>query len=219
MIRFRLLGIDVRIDFWFVAVVTLFLLTDPSGISTTALLACLIHETAHIIAFLLCGYTPRALIFELTGIRLVKPSQALSPGKDALVQAAGSTANFLMFLLLSGMLGQISYWSVLAVTHLLLGCFNLLPLRCLDGGKLLELACLKWGGERAADRICTAADALVTGALLALCLYALLSGTRSFPLAFFAGGLSVAVLARLRPLFRRLPASCSHSSKRKVDLR
>ena len=203
MIRFRIFGLSIRVDFLFVALITFFLLTDQSGVSVIALLACFIHETAHLLAFFAVGYTPRALIFELTGIRLVKPAQELSPFRDAIVQLAGSAANLLVFLLLCGSLHAVSYWSIFAVTHLLLGIFNLLPLKCLDGGKLLELCCLPLLGEHATERITSAADLFTTLVLLGVALYTLLSGERSMTLLFFSGGLSVAALARLRPLLGR----------------
>lgn len=206
MIRFRLFGVDIRLDFWFVALVTVFLLTDQNNISLIALLACLIHEAAHLLVFVMVGYTPQALCFELTGIRLVKPIQALSPGREALVQCAGSAANFLVFFLLAGSLGQLSDQSIFAVTHLLLGIFNLLPLRGLDGGKLLELLCLYFCGESRVEQICSAADTLTTFALLGMAVYALLSGDTSAPLLFFSGGLTVAALAKLRSCFIRRPA-------------
>ena len=175
MLRFKLLGVRIEVDFWFVALVTIFLLTDRSGVSVIALLACFIHESAHLLAFLAVGCTPRALVFELTGIRLVKPAQALSPGRDAFVQLAGSAANLLVFALLASTTASVSYWSIFAVTHLLLGVFNLLPLRCLDGGKLLELLCLHFWGERAAERVCAAADLLTTIGLFGVAVYTLVS--------------------------------------------
>ena len=78
MLRFKLFGVFIEVDFWFVALVTFFLLTDQTGVSVFALLACFIHELGHLIMFFAVGYTPKALVFELTGIRLVKPEQALT---------------------------------------------------------------------------------------------------------------------------------------------
>lgn len=202
MLRCKLFGVSVQVDFWFVALVTVFLLTDRSGVSVIALLACFIHECAHLLAFFAVGYTPRALVFELTGIRLVKPAQELSPKREVVVQLAGSGANLLVFALLAGTTGSVSYWSIFAVTHLLLGVFNLLPLRCLDGGKLLLLFCAHFWGETAAERACAVADFLVTVGLLGVAGYTLVSGERSMSLLFFSGGLFVALLARLRPCVR-----------------
>lgn len=198
MIRFKLFGVQIRIDFLFVALVTFFLLTDRTGVSVIALWACLIHELGHLVVFFAIGYTPRALIFELTGIRLVKPAQALSPRRDALVQLAGSGVNFLVFFLLRHTTGAVSYWSIFAVTHLLLGIFNLLPLKCLDGGKLAELFCLRFFGEEIAERVTSALDWIVTAVLLGIALYTLFTGEQSMTYLFFSGGLFVSLTAKLR---------------------
>lgn len=196
MICFRMFGVRIQINFLFVAMVTVFLLTDRTGISVIALLACFIHELGHLIAFFLVGYTPKALIFELMGIRLVKPEQELSPGKEAVVQLAGSMVNFLMFFLLAGTLKQVSYWSLFAATHLLMGIFQLMPLKSLDGGKLLELLCVRLWGERAADMICTTADFAATVCMMIMAAVMVLTGSRSLTLAIFSGGLFISLIAK-----------------------
>lgn len=198
MLRFRLGGMTVTVDFLFVALVTIFLLTDRTGISVIALLACFIHELGHLILFFLVGYTPRALSFELMGIRLTKPAQELTPGREMLVQLAGSATNFTVFFLLIGTLGSVTYASLFAVTHLLLGIFNLLPLKSLDGGKLLELCCLKCFGEHVAEIVTSTADLLTTAALLALSIYMVITDSKSMTLMVFSGGVFISLAAKLR---------------------
>ena len=198
MLRFKLFGVFIEVDFWFVALVTFFLLTDQTGVSVFALLACFIHELGHLIMFFAVGYTPKALVFELTGIRLVKPEQALTPWRDVLVQIAGSATNLLVFFLLSGTLNAVSIWSIFAAIHLLLGIFNLFPLKSLDGGKLLFLFCLRLFGERAAEAVAGAADILTTAVLFGIALYSLFSGEQNMTFLFFSSGLFVSLLAKLR---------------------
>lgn len=199
MLRFKLLGVDVQIDFWFVAVVTFFLLTDQTGISVIALICCFLHEFGHLLAFFAVGDTPRALIFELTGIRLVKPLQELTPGKEAVVQAAGSCVNFLCFALFAPTLHAVNGWSVFATAHLLLGIFNLLPLTALDGGKLLELFCNRFFPAGRAQRVVFWADLLTTLGLLIFSAALFFSGNRSLTLGIFSGGLSISAMAKLQP--------------------
>ena len=198
MLRFKLFGVFIKIDFWFVALVTFFLLTDQTGVSAFALLSCFIHELGHLVMFFAVGYTPKALVFELTGIRLIKPEQALTPWRDVLVQLAGSATNLLVFFLLSGTLNAVSIWSIFATIHLLLGIFNLLPLKSLDGGKLLSLLCLRFLGERATEVISSTADILTTALLFGIALYSLFTGERNTTFLFFSSGLFVSLLAKLR---------------------
>ena len=47
MLEGRILGVRVQVDFLFVALTALVLLTDPQGYTLVALLACLIHELGH----------------------------------------------------------------------------------------------------------------------------------------------------------------------------
>lgn len=198
MLRFKLFGVDVRIDFWFVAIVTFFLLTDRTGISILALAVCFLHELGHLIAFFVVGQTPRALIFELTGIRLIKPVRPLSPGREAVVQAAGSSANFLWYALLSSTLSSLSNWSLFATAHLLVGIFNLLPLSALDGGKLLELFCLRFFSPERAGQITEAVDFFTTAGLLVFSAGLFFSGSHSLTLGIFSGGLSISAFSRLQ---------------------
>ena len=196
MLRFKLGRLEVGIDFFFVALVTFFLLTDSSGISVIALLACLIHETGHLIVFLLAGYVPQSLTFELGGIRLQKPEQELSPWREVLVQLAGSAANFSVFFLLIGSIGQISGWSIFAVTHLVLGIFNLLPLRGLDGGKLAALFFGRFFPERTAYLICSVLDLTCLVLLSAAGVFLFFRNPRSVTLLMFAAGSLFALAAK-----------------------
>lgn len=198
MLRFKLFGVDIRIDFWFVAVVTFFLLTDQSGVSVIALICCFLHELGHLVTFFAVGYTPQALIFELTGIRLVKPVQELTHGREAIVQAAGSLVNFLCFLLFAHTMDEINQWSIFATAHLLLAIFNLLPLTALDGGKLLELFCLRFFSEERTEQITAAADLLTTLGLFLFSALLFFSGNHTLTLGIFSGGLSISAMAKIR---------------------
>ena len=75
MIRFVWRGFTLELTFLFAATVAFCLLTDESGVSVLALSACLLHETGHLLAFCLTGHKPRAMVFELTGIRLTPPER------------------------------------------------------------------------------------------------------------------------------------------------
>lgn len=124
----------MEVHFLFLAMVTLCFLLDESGIAWLGLLAGLLHEAGHLAAVLLCGGAPGRIAFEMTGIRMEEPSAGLSPGREALVLAAGSAVN----LLLAG-ISLAAGWEAFAAAHLVLGTINLLPVRGLDGGKLLVL--------------------------------------------------------------------------------
>lgn len=197
MISFRIKALLVKIDFLFVAVITVFLITDSTNYSAIALLACIIHEIGHLIMFFLVGYCPTELSFELTGIRLTKPTTKLSSGKEVLVLLAGSGTNFILFCLLSYATHQISLVSVFAVTHLVVGIFNLLPLKSFDGGKLLELALLRFCSIKTTYNICTAIDFTAILLLLVTGVYMLIFIGFSWTLTLLSLYLFIAALVNL----------------------
>ncbi|MEG0693256.1 MAG: site-2 protease family protein [Oscillospiraceae bacterium] len=197
MLRFKLGKLHVQIDFMFVAVVTIFLIVDTTGISSIALLACFIHELGHIVMFLAVGYTPQKLTFELTGIRLTKPIQELSAGKELLVQLAGSTTNLLIFFFLIKTIESISFLSLFAVTHLVLGVFNLLPLKSFDGGKILELILSFFLCENVTQKICSIADFICIFLMLIVCVFMIITSKNSFTLLMITIYLMISSLIKL----------------------
>lgn len=182
MIRFKAGRLAVEINFMFVAIVSIFLLLDKTGISVIALLACFIHEMAHMVAFIAVGYTPQKLSFEMSGIRLTKPAQELSRGKELLVLIAGSGVNLLIFLLLIKTIDKISFFSIFGVTHLVLGIFNLLPLKSFDGGKILFLSLSYFMSESTAYKICAAADFISIFLMLLCSIFMVITSKKSFSL-------------------------------------
>jgi len=197
MIRFVWRGFTLEFTFLFAATVAFCLLTDESGVSILALSACLLHETGHLLAFCLTGYRPRAMVFELTGIRLI-PSERL-PGfaQNLLIQSGGVLAN-----LICGAVFWLFHRNSAAAVHIILACFSMLPLRTLDGGQILLAVLTRRSldrGERASYLI----DILTTAALCACCLYMLFSGRRSLTMVIFSGGLTASLFAGLLSKLRR----------------
>ncbi len=197
MLRFKIGKLNIQIDFMFVAVVSIFLIVDKTGISTIALLACLIHELGHIVMFIAVGYTPQKLTFELTGIRLTKPIQELSRGKELLTQLAGSATNLLIFFLLINTIEKISYLSLFAVTHLVLGLFNLLPLKSFDGGKILEIILSFFLSENITQKLCTVVNFLCIFVMLIVCVFMIITSKSSFTLLIMTIYLMISSLIRL----------------------
>lgn len=129
---------------WRAPVLTLFLwgcalAWDKTGVLRWGLLAALLHETGHLLAWAaLVGGRPQLEISPL-GFCLSLRGVCLPPWREKLLAAAGPAANFL---LCSGTLFWMDcfghtyagYW--FSAANLLLGCFNFLPLPGLDGARL-----------------------------------------------------------------------------------
>ena len=197
MIRFVWRGFTLELTFLFAATVAFCLLTDESGVSVLALSACLLHETGHLFAFCLTGHKPRAMVFELTGIRLTPPERQPGFAQNLLIQSGGVLAN-----LICGAAFYLFHRYSAAAVHIVLACFSLLPLRTLDGGQLL-LAVLARRSPDRGERISYLIDILTTVVLCACCLYMLFSGRQSLTMVIFSGGLTASLFAGLLSKLRR----------------
>lgn len=142
--RFKLFGTEIYISFLFAAVITLMLLFDRTGMAVPALCAVILHETAHLFAMWALECAPKK-------IKLIPASVQITTNftrqykNDIIIAACGPFANLILFLTL--------YFNYLAfknettlyyaLTNLLIGAFNALPVAGLDGGTILFSALAK----------------------------------------------------------------------------
>lgn len=144
MIKFNFYSIEIKIYFGFVAVVTLFLLLDKTGLAIISLLACFTHELGHIITFFLFKKRPRTLSFDIDGIELIHNTNHSSQIQTVIILLSGSILNFVVFVTIFFIQTTILKLNFFAVTNLVVGIFNILPCSNFDGGKLLEILLLKF---------------------------------------------------------------------------
>ena len=125
--------------------------------------AAAIHEGGHWLALRLLGAKILGLRIGVLGAVLETDSRGLSYGGELIAVLAGPGANLAAALVLTALDRE-----MLAGAHLVLGAFNLLPVRPLDGGRALYLA-VSWAlGPAAGERLTrwagfTAALALAVG--------------------------------------------------------
>lgn len=141
-------------------------LTLPAAILSAALC----HELAHVLALRLLHAPPRRLTLSASGAELYVPALArLSYGGEILAVAVGSACNLLLWALLSSVGGEAL--APFAGAHLILGALNLLPVRPMDGGRLLWILVSLCSEPYTADRVAYITGAAVSSALLLVCLY------------------------------------------------
>ena len=153
----------------------LFLLLTDTPILLAALLpAALLHELAHYAVLYLCGV--RTARFTLTGLGAslyVPELHRLSYGAELLSAAAGPLMNLLLWVLLS-LTGR-EELTLFAGAQMVLGVLNLLPVRPMDGGRILWLATAYLTEPYTTDRVAAAVGLAASSALLALCLWLVLT--------------------------------------------
>ena len=145
-------------------------LTLPAALLSAALC----HELAHVLTLHALHTPPRRLTLSATGAELYVPDlHRLSYGGELLAVAAGPGCNLLLWALLSSVGGEAL--APFAGAHLILGALNLLPVRPMDGGRLLWLLTALCTEPYTADRVAAAVGLAASSALLALCLWLVLT--------------------------------------------
>ena len=141
-------------------------LTLPAALLSAALC----HELAHVLTLHALHAPPRRLTLSASGAELYVPDlHRLSYGGELLAVAAGPVCNLLLWVLLS--LLSVDALAVFAGANLLLGALNLLPVRPMDGGRILWLLTALFTEPYTADRVAALVGAVTGLALLSLCLY------------------------------------------------
>ena len=130
---FRISRTSVRVDFWFVAVITLMLVLFPESLAAVCFLMCVLHEAGHLTAMLVCGKIAEEITLGYFGMRIVTDKHLLSPVREALIAFSGPLVNLVMCLIFYA-----ADRTDIAVLNLALALFNLLPVTMLDGGHVIS---------------------------------------------------------------------------------
>lgn len=145
--KFKLFGTEIYISFLFAAAVTIMLLTDKTGYLLPALFAIILHEIGHLFMMWILECTPKRIKLIPASVQITAPFQKRYRN-DFLVSVSGPLVNILLFLTL--------YFNYLAfgnevtlyfaLLNLVIGVFNLLPVKGLDGGTILFCILEKYKG-------------------------------------------------------------------------
>ena len=105
------------------------LLVLPLRLMAASVTAALIHEFCHWLAICLCGERPDCVTIGAGGMVMETPP--MEPGRELCCALAGPAGSFLLVLLYR-------LFPLLSLCALVQGCFNLLPVYPLDGGRALR---------------------------------------------------------------------------------
>lgn len=124
----------------FLAVLTFLLLRDFTGLYRISLLCCLLHESGHLLLYIVWQRKLPRLHCSLWGICLEWNEAELNLQKRFWLAAGGPAANLLLFAAAwLWMQHEASYWGwYFAGSNLLTAGYNLLPILPLDGGQMLS---------------------------------------------------------------------------------
>ncbi len=150
--KFSFLGTKIYVSFFFMAAITLMLATDRTGYMLPTLFAVLIHEAAHLFVMWVLDCAPLSVRLIPASVQINKRF-SFSAKNDLLIASAGPLANLILSACLYFNYAAFGSFTVLcySLLNLIIGCFNLLPVRGLDGGTILYLLLCKLKGcEKAA---------------------------------------------------------------------
>ena len=127
------------------------------------LAAAVLHELGHLLMLKGMGAQVSGFCLRVFGAEIRADRSRLSYGEELLVLLAGPAMNLIWGWGLSACAHGRTGMELAAGAHLLLGAFNLLPVRLLDGGQALRtMLCWRWD-PNVAEQICRAANLLSVG--------------------------------------------------------
>jgi stage IV sporulation protein FB len=144
---------------------------DRQGIVPLAMLACLLHELGHLAVLHWLEIDVKRIRLTAIGAEIVM-TEGMSYGQEAAAAFAGPGVNLLLALLFSGL----EWGKLFAGLNLVLGCFNLLPIGGLDGGRVLRCGLVFLVGADLAETIGRIFDVGLTAFLLAFGVFLAVSG-------------------------------------------
>lgn len=139
--------IQITGGFWLV--ILWFWYANGFPVLAAVLTAAVAHEAGHWAVLRLFGVRAAALRLSAFGAELYAPRERLGYGGELAAVLAGPAVNLVSGVVLARLGSQ--FWAA-AGAHLVLGAFNLLPIRPLDGGNAVYTVACWLAGPSAAER-------------------------------------------------------------------
>lgn len=136
--KFKLFGTEIYLSSLFMAFITVMLATDKTGFMLPTLFAVLMHEFGHLFIMWVLNCTPKRIKLIPASVQIVN-SFSRGYKNDILIALSGPCVNLLLFSVLyyNYLCFKNEFTLYFALLNLLIGVFNLLPVKGLDGGTIL----------------------------------------------------------------------------------
>lgn len=152
--RFKLFGTEIYISFLFASVITLMLLFDKTGLILPLLFAVFMHELGHLFMMYIRSSAPKRIKLIPASVQITK-SFTTDYKNDIIISLSGPFVNILLF--------SVFYFNYkchlntttlyIALLNLIIGLFNLLPIKGLDGGTVFYCILCKYTNVNKAEWI------------------------------------------------------------------
>ena len=156
---------EFRLSPGFLVTLGVSVLAGAGSVLPAVLGAAVCHEAGHLLALWAYHVPVESVTIGPVGAVIRASGQdRLSYGRDLLATLAGVGVNFILAFLFARVTGEYLF----AGANFILGVYNLLPIRGLDGGRALYLA-VAWATEPfTAQRVCYLVNLITLALLLAL---------------------------------------------------
>ncbi len=137
--RIRLFGTEIYLSLLFMGSVTLMLAFDKTGLILPTLFAVFLHEIGHLFIMWARGLSPKRIKLIPASVQITN-SFSRGYSNDIVIALAGPMVNFLFFgvFYYNYFLYKNTQTLCFSLLNLIIGVYNLLPLKGLDGGTVLN---------------------------------------------------------------------------------
>ncbi len=135
----KVFGTDFYFSFPAIAFLTLAIICDKKGTVLICLLSSILHELGHIVAMKIVGAKLKSVNFNLGDVAINADLSMLSYKAELFVNIGGVAVNFILSIIALTLyiVFKADFFQSLFISNVLIGAFNFLPVRYLDGGQVL----------------------------------------------------------------------------------
>lgn len=154
--KLKFFSVDVYISFLSIAFLSLAIICDKKGTVILCLVSSIFHEAGHILLMFSRGVKVKDIRFNLGDVAINADFSTVSVKDEILITLGGVMVNFTLSALsfILWVLVKSELFFSFGMVNLLLGMFNLLPVRNLDGGEILSIALNSRCSAKISDIIC-----------------------------------------------------------------
>lgn len=174
----KIFNTKLYISFIFVALICFMLATDRTGFLIPCMLAVILHELGHLFTMWLLECAPKEIKLIPTSIEIVR-SFSKKPYGETVIALMGPIVNLFLSLVfyVNYLIFKNEALIVFSLLNLIIGLFNLLPVKGLDGGTVLFNIIAKKQSLDKATKALTLITLICGFIILTLALFLLLNGT------------------------------------------
>lgn len=174
---FKILNTKIRISYFFITLICFMLATDRTGYLIPCIIAIILHELGHLFTMWIFECAPKEINLVPTSIEIVR-SFAIKPYGETIISLMGPIVNLFIALIfyINYLYFKSNFLIVFSLLNFIIGIYNLLPVKSLDGGTVLFNCISKKHGLEVANKVLTIITLICGFIILTLAIFLLING-------------------------------------------